>query len=80
MAGIPELKPCPFCGSNASMRQYASGHKGNGEFSAQYEVGCGKCKVYFRFESIFSLESGQPKFKQNGYDMCIEAWNRRGGE
>lgn len=59
------------------MREYANGHKGSGEFTASYECGCEKCKMQFRFESIFRLENGQPKFSQNGYDKCIEAWNNR---
>lgn len=72
-----ELKPCPFCGGPASLREYGSGHKGNGEFTAGYECGCEKCRIKFRFESIFKLEHGQPKFIQNGYDKCVEAWNNR---
>ena len=36
------LKPCPFCGGEATIKEYANGHKGNGEFTAQYKVGCDK--------------------------------------
>lgn len=72
-----ELKPCPFCGGKAEIREYANGHKGSGEFTANYEVGCNKCKIKFHFETIFVLKNGQPKFIQNGYDKCIESWNRR---
>ena len=44
-----ELKPCPFCGGKAEIREYANGHKGSGEFTANYEVGCNKCKIKFHF-------------------------------
>lgn len=71
------LKPCPFCGGEAAFREYGNGHKGTGEFTACYEIGCAKCKIYFRFDSVFRLKNGQPIFETNGYDKCIEAWNRR---
>ena len=72
-----ELKPRPFCGGKAEMREYANGHKGSGEFTASYEVKCPKCKIYFHYDSVFTLKKGQPVFEQNGYEKCIEAWNRR---
>lgn len=74
---MAELKPCPFCGAKAYLREYGNGHRGTGEFIANYEVGCEKCKIHFRYESLFTLVNGQPQFSRNGYDMCIEAWNRR---
>lgn len=77
--GIPELKPCPFCGAEAMMREFSCGHGGNGEFSAMYEVGCNECKIKFVRESKFRLINGHPVFSVNGYDECIEAWNRRVG-
>lgn len=33
-----------------------------------------------RYDSRFVLENGIPKFKENGYEKCVEAWNRRAGE
>jgi hypothetical protein len=72
-----ELKACPFCGGKAGIREFANGHRGSGDFTANYEVGCEKCKIYFRYESVFRLVKGQPKFEMNGYDKCVEAWNRR---
>ena len=53
--------------------------KGSGEFTANYEVGCNKCKIKFHFETIFVLKNGQPKFIKNGYDKCIKAWNGEAG-
>lgn len=72
-----KLKPCPFCGGKANIREFSCSHSGSGEFSAEYEAGCGTCKIYFRAKSIFTLRNGQPDFAQNGYDKVIEAWNRR---
>ena len=73
----PDLKPCPFCGGEATVREYAHGHAGSGEFTASYEVKCPDCQIRFQFDSHFSLVNGQPVFKQNGYEKCVEAWNRR---
>ena len=72
-----KLKPCPFCGGEATIREFACGSTGNGEFSASYEVGCNDCKIKFLRESKFSLINGHPVFSKNGYDECIDAWNRR---
>lgn len=71
------LKPCPFCGNEASIREYSCGHSGNGEFIAGYNVGCKDCKIKFVYESRFRLANGQPIFSVNGYDECVKAWNRR---
>ena len=72
-----KLKPCPFCGGEATIREFACGSAGNGWFSASYEVGCKDCKIKFLRESKFSLINGHPVFSKNGYDECIDAWNRR---
>ncbi len=80
---MTELKPCPFCGEKAYIKEYANGHKNKGntrEFVANYEVGCKSCGIHFNYESRFVLENGQPKFSQNGYDKCVEVWNRRVNE
>ena len=72
-----KLKPCPFCGGKATMREYSNGHKGNGEFTASYKVGCEKCQIYFLRESRFVLENGYPKFIVNGYETATGLWNTR---
>ena len=77
MERVKKLKPCPFCGGDAAIREFATGHKGNGEFSASYKVGCEKCSIYFTRESRFTLENGYPKFIVNGYETATELWNRR---
>lgn len=72
-----EPKPCPFCGGTASIREYANGHTGNGEYSARYKVWCENCGVFFDKESKFVLEKGLPKFSQNGYETAVNTWNKR---
>lgn len=71
------LKPCPFCGGKAYIQKLTSGYTGSGEFIAGYEVGCKTCNIKFKAESRFALIDGQPVFKTNGYDRCVEQWNRR---
>ena len=76
---MDKLKPCPFCGGEATIKHFSSGHNGNGMFTASYKVGCNKCKIDFIHTSEFKLVDGQPKFIVNGFDEAIEAWNRRAG-
>lgn len=77
---MPELKPCPFCGEKANLRQCGNGHSGNGEYIATFEAGCEKCKIKFTRESRFILENGYPKFSINGYEEVIRLWNTRNGK
>lgn len=59
---MAELKPCPFCGGNASL-----GHDHLG-LGASY-VRCEKCGV----ESIRFMKS----FEVASDDEAVEFWNRR---
>lgn len=74
---MAELKTFPFCGGASYIREYAFGHSGSGGFIASYEVGCSHCKIAFKENSKFTLQNGQPIFAVNGYEKCVEAWNRR---
>ena len=58
---MDELKPCPFCGSSAVLREeYDYGYEGH---NCSYHVECSFCLVEFpRFSDI---------------NVAIEAWNRR---
>lgn len=80
MMNTPDLKPCPFCGGEAYVREYAFGHSGSGGFTASYEVGCTMCKIAFKSDSKFTLKNGQPVFTVNGYEKCVNAWNRRAND
>ena len=75
-----ELKPCPFCGGDAAIRESSLGHKGTGEFRAMYEVGCKECGIKFVRQTLFRLVNGQPSFICNGHDECVTMWNRRAGD
>lgn len=71
------LKPCPFCGTVPTIKQFSSGHSGNGVFTASFKIKCEKCKVEFTRNSEFQLVNGQPKFIRNGYDEVVSLWNTR---
>lgn len=73
----PDLKPCPFCGQEAYFRESANNHKGNGEFSATYEIGCSKCGIFIKRETRLVLENGYPKFIKNGFEEAMGIWNSR---
>ena len=72
-----QLKPCPFCGTVPTIRQSCSGHSGNGIFSADFEIKCEKCKIWFNRRSEFVLENGQAVFIRNGYEEVVSLWNSR---
>lgn len=55
---MTELKPCPFCGQEVSMKESSRGHTSNGEFTAMYTVECKDCKIKFIRESKFRLVNG----------------------
>ena len=65
---MTELKPCPFCGGEASA---SCERKANylymvsmPIFTIECRVGCEKCGIYFRQNSV-------------RYEEAAEAWNRR---
>lgn len=74
---MSELKPCPFCGGRANIKEYDNGYKSNGFYVALYQVGCNKCRIYFTRDSEFRLADGQLEFKINGYDLAVSLWNTR---
>lgn len=74
---MSELKSCPFCGGEASIKEYNNGYKSDGLYVASYQVGCNKCKIYFTRNSEFRLANGQLDFKVNGYDLAVNLWNTR---
>lgn len=74
------LRPCPFCGERATIKECSTGSSSNGIFTASYKCGCDKCKIFFAHASKFTLECGQPKFICNGYDAVKDLWNRRASD
>lgn len=74
---MPDLKPCPFCGGEAYVREYNFGHSGGTGFYASHEIGCRGCNIAFTATSTFSLCCGELEYTKNGYERCLEKWNRR---
>lgn len=62
----PELKPCPFCGGNASI---SKDHDPDGS-GAFYAVKCRKCRA--KSPEIYAVETCDIHFAQ-----VRDAWNRR---
>ena len=62
----PELKPCPFCGGNASISKDHD-PDGNGAF---YAIKCRKCRA--KSSEIYAVETCSIHFAQ-----VRDAWNRR---
>lgn len=77
-----ELKSCPFCGGEASAScerkvklLYAVSMP---IFAIECRVGCEKCGIYFRQNSVISrAEYIAPVTNRDRYEEAVEAWNRR---
>lgn len=77
---MESLKPCPFCGGNATIEMTSAGHGGaETDFSATYAVSCKNCgaKLGRQYRSQFSLVKGEVVFLKNGYADAVCDWNKR---
>lgn len=70
------IKPCPFCGAKPLFKRTSFGSSQN-DFRTTYYLECPDCHIYFSGESIFEVVDGDPVIKKNGYQECIDKWNRR---
>lgn len=70
------LKPCPFCGGEATSNIRAYGYSTN-TFTAIYVIGCNQCHIQFEEESVYTIKNGEIVTLRDGYKKCIEKWNRR---
>ncbi len=67
------LKPCPFCGGKAELKQYKMWHDDHGYKDCyEYFVACEKCKV-----RQLSFDTLREKDDVTAIKKAIEAWNRR---
>lgn len=75
-----ELKPCPFCGGEATLRRVSTKYSTSPTIIRdEWEVKCYKnCCTTHRYESkIWQDPNGEVVIEQNGAENADEAWNRR---
>lgn len=82
---MSELKPCPFCGRPANVRQSqakcSADEYGKTVFKITYRIGCPNCSISFSYESVFNFNNeGKIHYIQDGYQIAAEKWNKRIGE
>lgn len=78
-----EMKPCPFCGGNASIVQVNDAYSGRPiTIKNEYKVGCGSCKIYTPvFKSaVWVDEEGSVHADKNGAEDAATLWNRRAND
>lgn len=69
------LKPCPFCGGEASENAKVSFCGGNGAYIT-FSAGCKKCNVFTTCE--LRLVSNIPTYNiKDAIQVAANAWNRR---
>lgn len=75
----PQLKPCPFCGGNPTLRRCSTATSGL-KYSARYIIECKDCRMATtkEFETVFDIDlTGALIYEKDGRKEAIEAWNRR---
>lgn len=78
---MDEIKPCPFCGGEAKLKQLATGHNG-GHIINHYTVLCEKCRIQTSvgISDIYQDEHGVICIIKNGAEEVINIWNLRESE
>lgn len=69
---LPEIKPCPFCGEQATLVEFESSpNEGPGPGYVTYRVVCAHCRT-------IGPNGGAPITDMDGGGQkAIELWNRR---
>ena len=70
-----ELKPCPFCGGEAYLKLVSKSY--GDHYGATFAIGCADCRYQFKEESRWAISRGEMMIITDGYEKCIERWNRR---
>lgn len=77
---LPELKPCPFCGTPGEfIRTQYHGTGASGMEPDFIHAGCRKCNVKFggMEERGWSVERGWFDQSKEAHDHAAALWNRR---
>ena len=76
-----ELKSCPFCGIIPKINQTGKvEHNILGRFISccvTFEIKCPKCYASFYGETYMRVEGHNVIQEGDGYQDCIEQWNKR---
>jgi len=81
---MAELKPCPFCGGKAHIKQTQHGTTDRSSVYLGFRIECAKCdttalKAYGSI-SINLDNEGQLNIWQDDREKAITTWNRRNKE
>ena len=77
-----EIKPCPFCGGEATVSKVTNGFMHDpATITNAYRVRCEQCGITTKaYESkIWQDNCGVVQIEANGAMDAIDAWNRRDG-
>ena len=78
-----KLKPCPFCGGEATLIQKSSGYMIEPiVIKNMFVAGCESCNIYTQAfgSEIYQTTDGEVHINLTGAGEAVEAWNRRAGE
>lgn len=74
-----EFKPCPFCGAQPKVTVKSCGYT-SGYFYEEYDIKCVDCRIGFSGKSCFVTKNGLPVVSIDGYQECLDRWNRRAND
>lgn len=79
MNDTEELKPCPFCGGEAEIKQVNLGLNDENAFIDSWLVECSQCKARTQwYGGEFTRDTdGSVRFLKNGRNEAVNDWNRR---
>lgn len=77
---MKELKPCPFCGSEAKLMRYNMELLNRKLLIEEFAVKCTKCGAStVKYESVtkYHQDGGDKQIICDGMQEAIDAWNQR---